>query len=493
LPGFIDFAAADSKKYIEIARSTVKTAFADFDKMVKNVILPDHLKSSTAIQAASQANNADNTGASMNSPQANFAAYHFAHSGKDSQPSNATVVPAKPVNPTISNPVTQFYDDVIKPVATVLFQKLGQDGTGLVNLIKNRDMDSLRVLIADMADTIISVIAALVDGLLHFIEDAIGDLQALLTEEWDIPIISQLYEFVTGLLGDSEKFTIINGLAFLIAIPAVVIMKIAGVGYPEDHNAIGMDQPGFSKKLEGLVHEQNKPAKMLMAVGPPNRSLAAHGVVRMAISDDQKAALAPYSALAGLVASLMGVYGNVKDIRKNPSADIAPIDVPVIPTSDKSKMAISFFKGAFGAPMPNQTEPVSCYVLRWFAALISTGWDIASEGLQANETVKEKGVIIQAVIDLVCSGISIGINYAEQDTVIEMQWIADLCSNWGSLVHNLGEAGMKKEDPELKSGGLFASKAGSVACATGSITGIVFACKALGNSQTWRVINVGGG
>ncbi|KAH8649748.1 hypothetical protein BGZ60DRAFT_534628 [Tricladium varicosporioides] len=499
-PGrFVDFVASDGKKYIEIARTATSIAFADLDQVVKNSVLPDGLKNSTTIQAANASNKSSTAGIAIHSPQANFAAYHYAHSDQDSQSANSHTVTTEP-KLSIEDPFVQFYEDVIKPIADVLWEKLKQDGNDLVNIFKHGDLDSIRIFVVDMADTIISVIGALVDGILHFVEDLLGDLQALLEQEWDIPIISQLYEFATSLFGESEKFTIINGLAFLLAIPAVVIMKIAGVGYPEENNAIGMDQPGFPHKLEGLIQRQQSVTQNLVPKQAGIESSTVEGLdftaeslkihptaMHMNISDDQASRIAPYSALAGMFASLLGIYGNCKDL-KGGQEDVLP-EGEILPL-ETSQMAISFFKDAFGFPMPTQLESPGSYTVRCIASITTGAWNISSEVFKNAKTIKELKIIIQTVLDLFCSFAAIAVNYVEKNNVSTAQVIADFCSNFGGLLLNLGKECIKR--PGSETGGEFLKYLGGLACLSGSVTGVVFSIQALEDGKTWRVINVGG-
>lgn len=223
-----------------------------------------------------------------------------------------------------------------------------------------------------------------------------------------LPIISELYEFVTGLFGESEKFTFINGLSFLVTIPAVVIMEIAGLGSPEERNSIGMDSPGFASKLVSIARgnssqpQQNiqqlsskrgvlqsssaialeaRPVSLAVAPPPPppdqppgQKSPFEQSQLQTVsggpdnpgklpgfpdlpdltdINDDITTieGLKEFTQIGGLIASLIGLCINVKNM-----VDIEN-DAPVDPGIDKLLVAGRFVKGVFGFPVSHISMP----------------------------------------------------------------------------------------------------------------------------------------
>jgi hypothetical protein len=215
-------------------RTLSKTGFGELDEQARGFLLPDSVKAQTVPEASSHA--AQKAGnASMNTPQTNFAYCHFANSTTTStvavQPMSKGIAgrypTPTPAHVSIGDPFGQFLENVLLPVGKTLIDKIGKDGVDFVDLVKNHDMDSLRTFAFDLVDTALSVIEALVDGLLKFVEDLISDLQGVLGDELDMHIIKQLYEWLIELLGDGEKFSIVNGLSFVISIPLVTMWRIA--------------------------------------------------------------------------------------------------------------------------------------------------------------------------------------------------------------------------------------------------------------------------
>jgi hypothetical protein len=89
-------------------------------------------------------------------------------------------------------------------------------------------VENLLQLFVDAVDLVLDALAAIVDGILAVAELAIAGLRRLLEGNLHIPFLSSFYEFITWLLGDEEKLTVINGMALLVAIPAVTIARMAG-------------------------------------------------------------------------------------------------------------------------------------------------------------------------------------------------------------------------------------------------------------------------
>ncbi|KAJ6113507.1 hypothetical protein N7523_006824 [Penicillium sp. IBT 18751x] len=448
LTNFLDFAEANSAKYIDMARVASKSVADTLEKSLKAIILPDNLKTQTPAATASQANSKDESTA-WNSPQSNFAAYHFMHSasGGASPAKNAALPTVKAVS-SPGNPVTQIFDDVLKPIADVLISKIGTDAGDVLALVRNHTMDDLRQLAFDVSDTIISVFATLVDGLLKLIEDVIGEFKGLLETEWNLPIISDLYELVSELLGDGEKFSIVNGISFLVAIPIVVVTEIAGIGSLEQHNTFGMDHPGFPQTLASQMDPTQRP--VIKAT-----SLSTKGLTTMnldAAADPPSSDLVTYSGIAGLIAAGLGVFGSIGDI----------FDTKYEIELDRTwKVGLIIGQAVFGFPIQDESEkegqdnyqPWIWRVLTWLASSIYDVIEEWEEKFTFGADGDTNRAIGRAVLDFFCIVITLGVDTLENIYSSAPETLSsDLACNLGGLAYALGEANKSEELSVVGSG-----------------------------------------
>ncbi|KAJ5676526.1 uncharacterized protein N7477_002159 [Penicillium maclennaniae] len=479
ITNFLDFAEANSAKYIDMARVASKSVADTLEKSLKAIILPDNLKTQTPAATTSQANSKDESTA-WNSPQSNFAAYHFMHSasGGASPAKTAALATVKAVS-SPGNPVTQIFNDVLKPIADVLISKIGTDAGDVLALVRNHTMDDLRQLAFDVSDTIISVFATLVDGLLKLIEDVIGDFKGLLETEWNLPIISDLYELVSELLGDGEKFSIVNGISFLVAIPMVVVTEIAGIGSLEQHNTFGMDHPGFPQTLASQMDPTQRP--VIKATSLSTKGLATMNLD--AAAGPPPSDLVTYSGIAGLIAAGLGIFGSIGDI----------FDTKYEIELDRTwKVGLIIGQAAFGFLIQDDSEkegqdnyrPWIWRVITWLASSIYDVIEEWKEKFTFGADGDTNRAIGRAVLDFFCIVTTLGVDTLEKIYSSAPETLSsDLACNLGGLAYALGEANKSVELSVLGSG----------MAILGSFVAGGSAMKTLMNGENiWHGIRIGG-
>jgi len=96
--------------------------------------------------------------------------------------------------------------------------------------------------IKDLLFVLLDLLDDLVQVFLDLVEQLIGVLSGWFNQHLDIPVISQLYKFITGLLGNSESLTVLHLFALLLAVPLTIVHKLVFNGQkPYD----GIDATAF--------------------------------------------------------------------------------------------------------------------------------------------------------------------------------------------------------------------------------------------------------
>ena len=146
-------------------------------------------------------------------------------------------------------------------------------------------LENLLQLFVDAIDLILDALAAIVDALLGLAELAIAAIRRLLEDDVHIPFLSSFYEFITGLLGEEEKLTVINAIALLIAIPVVTICRIVGVTPFAGAEDQLRDPQVMAKATSGQAAPQAASAPRLATAAAPTARVAALAVTADAASD----------------------------------------------------------------------------------------------------------------------------------------------------------------------------------------------------------------
>lgn len=495
----IDFGDGVAVQYLEQARASAKTFFQTMDQDLKNVILPKDMQTQAPTAAA-----VPSSGPDMNTPQSNYVVYHMNNTttaaeappqgtssntaGVTGQANGATAngilangsavktpiqaaineIPIKgkttqaatDTSPT-KNPgeiaidiLEQFATNIIEPLAKTLMDKLGTDLDDLIALLKDGSMEKLWTLVADAADTVISVIAEFVDGFLKFCEDIVNDLQDLLTEPIEIPFFTDLYEFVCELMGHEEQFTLINAVSFVISIPLTTMMKIGGYGTLLDHNDImGLDRPSFPSDLVSTVQGALRGPSLEAVRSAQGNRKHTKGPRLMDLQATNDETFQPPLALKYVSGSL-GAINCIAAIIHN------GLDIKFLVT-DKSprwmrnfKLTLSVTRLIASAPLPKAEVDAKAYQVRWVAWFISNGWRIFINAVKPGSPPPNRVVPINPapprlvlppgfeygggmainVVTLVMAAVCDGM-----DQVNGLTWAGDIVSNTGGAFSSLGK------------------------------------------------------
>ena len=522
LVDLVDYGDKVAVEHIEQARASAKTFFQNLDQDMKNAILPKSMQAKTPASTA-----VPPSGPDLNTPQSNFVIYHMnnttaptttpSQAGTANGSASKLLAKASMTNGSAAegkstpngtpasgktssfhtkasmahekdtstghktNPgeiaikvLEQFATDIIEPLGKTLMENLGTDLNAFIDLIRHGSMDKLWTLIADAADTVISVIAELVDGFLHFCEDIINDLKDLLTQPIEIPFFTELYEFICQLMGYKEDFTLINAASFLVSIPLTTMMKIGGYGTIMDHNdIIKMDDPKFPEQLVSTVQGALKSpqARAPVAQSKLVQSRARQGTHLLAATDD---GFEPPLWLK-ITSGVFGVFNAIAAIMYN-GLDFDPLASRQGADWKKNiKFVLATARLVFAAPMPKHNVDAQAYEVRWLAWVITNGWRIFIIVLKPDLWPKLPGADV-ALPPFFENGGSLGVNVTTEvlavvcdarDDVTGLTWAGDMVSNIGSAFSSVGKIVEKDLDREeigkgIKYGATFVAIGGNL-------------------------------
>jgi ABC-type antimicrobial peptide transport system permease subunit/outer membrane protein assembly factor BamB len=148
-----------------------------------------------------------------------------------------------------SDPLSDFFNTFIARITgdgdlSAAFAQLQSDFSNLFHAGSAREFFStLLVTLIDAIETLLigalAVGNAFIDGMLAVIEDLIDTVMGLLNAEIQIPVLTDLYESLTG-----ESLTFLNLITLVGAIPATIIYKVVTGDFPsQDFPPAGSEAP----------------------------------------------------------------------------------------------------------------------------------------------------------------------------------------------------------------------------------------------------------
>lgn len=442
LTDFVDYGEPLVATYVNKAREVAKEFFKTIDKDIKNAILPSSLQKKTPSDAAAS----DAVKLKMHSPQGNFLAYHLSNAGRSSSTDDATKKnyamssstsstnrikhsgPEKNVysmhvhdrDQTLSGTESgdafeKFANDIVVPMEEKLREKLGMDLDDFIDLLKHGSMDNVWRLIADAANTVLSLMGEFVERMLDFSQDVLNGIKDILTQPLEIPFFTELYEFVCGLMGYEEKFTLLNGVSFLISIPVTIMTKIGGFGSILDHN-IGMDSPEFPKSILTFVQA---------ALNPTTYASRPHEFSTSKVTEwDPPVQMILYSGIAGLIASTAAVVQNGLIVLELNDRDLQ--------WSRGLNIGLAIIRMACSAPLPSKRFRDVAWGLR-ILAWVGGLWRLAVLFQNPLSTIikfsKFVNNLIVAVVAVICDSL---------DQVNDWVISGDVVSNFSGTFASLG-------------------------------------------------------
>lgn len=464
----MDFASGEAIKYIEIARGKVKDWFSDLDTTVKNAVLPSDLVGGVYTQAKAKTDSNNNI--QLNSP-ANQYSFHHLLNGLPSTDSPAAK--SRTAVAGDSDPLSQFFTDIIEPMSQTLFDKIGMDVDALTEFFKDPTADQLKTFVVDIADTVISFLTTLIDGVFKFFEDLTKDLKAPMNEVLDIPIIGALWDFLTNLFGEQEDFTILNCLSLALSLPVTTISKMVNGSTIYEWGQTA-DGPGLSQQLVDEIQRLNQASesKSMKAdnVDEAVKSARASFFVSPAWAKD----LSHREGILGVAVSFLATLCELAGKSANPltSSRISQVG-----------QGLTIIKAAFTFPIPKDGQP-------WFSYLLRILWwctDSILSFIRNEPGIKQEIDKIRAfklLIGVVALIVTIAVNALEGSD--GYTWGVDLVSVASGIIVGIGEM---VPDP-IDEFSLYAIGF------TGSLFSDIFAAIKvnydMNNGETTRFISLGG-
>lgn len=189
--------------------------------------------------------------------------------------------------------------DAFRKAATY-FQNLG----GSIDQIFTQLLAGMMQVVQGVLQAALAGVQAIVDAVLQLAQSVIAAVQAALNESWNIPFVSQLYEFITG-----SELTTLSLIALLIAIPTNIVYAIA-------HGSVPFPDGSSVESFEGAFSAQS----MLSASGLGPKTAAADVAATGAASSAPQ--FTAFLAAAASVSTLFyGLFSAVNDALADEAPD----------------------------------------------------------------------------------------------------------------------------------------------------------------------------
>ncbi len=265
------------------------------------------------------------------------------------------------------NPFEQFVNDIIAPTVSALATDLVNVFNDFTGILSGNISDAYKM-IGDLIKLVIDPIKTIILGILKFLKDLTGDLQVLLTESLDIPFLTSMYKFFCALMGEDEDLTIVNAIAFVIAIPYTFVSKIITGSAPFADSDFGMKDAGYYANLFG-----NQVSPFVLA-GSSSGAIA-------------------YSRIGGAIASVASIPASILNL----IAFADDGDEPGLSTLDKISLGFSVVTAALSFPIKKDDQNDDSYILKvttWVLAVIK---DIAFKFIP----VKKVSAGAESIVDII--------------------------------------------------------------------------------------------
>ncbi|MDV7699266.1 hypothetical protein N6B72_20285 [Chryseobacterium soli] len=375
----------------------------DAENLVLNQVLPAGIST----QSLSQSNSLDNP---LNSSAGNWIFSQIANNGLFNGGSAGSVS---------HNPFEQFANDVITPTVSALITDLENTFKDFTGLLAGNVDDAFKM-IRDLIKMIIDPIKTIILGIIKFLKELTGDLQAALTGSLDIPFLSTMYKYFTALLGEKEDLTIVNAISFIIAIPYTYISKIFIGAAPFADSDYGMKSSGY---FNDLFAGQPSPFKLSGNVAAPEASA---GLIRSAVTATKEtsgasSAAINYSRIGGSIASLSSIPAGIL----NMISFLDDSEEPGLSTMDKVSLGFSVVTAALTFPIKKEGQNEDSYILRTTSWVLSVIKDIGFKFIP----VKKIAAGSESIVDIVILCLSLPANILNSEN--GWSYSQDILSNAG--------------------------------------------------------------
>lgn len=493
----VEYAVRKADTEIDHWRASVDDALNGVGDRIRGLVLSPQLAGASVRGTAAAQRAGAPAGTSLNSPPANFSLYQVQHGGMLAGGA-AVALPG-------SDPFSAFVNDVLTPAASALATALQRDLADLQRLWSDPSstLQSAVTLAADLVDTILQPIRAVIDGFLTLLQDALGALASLLTDPLDLPFLSSFYEWVTDLLGEEEDLTVTNAVALLIAIPVTVVSKAATGHAPFANGTFGMDEPGFFDRMLGAPQPpapSPAPARALAAAPAmrvaadmvatdrvPVMALASAPVPSMAkgtatagtatagaaaADDGESHAASGYSRYGGMIGAVASVAAGIS----NMISTTIETEPGTMNTADKVALGFNIVQCATTVPLPRKDQSDAAYGLKATAFGIWALYSALQWKLPKEPEVRGGALAGIDALLLVMALVADGLSHEEAGT-----WCVDIFSNAGGIVQGVSQAFKQGEGMVVGAGISY----------FGSLVAIIL-CMVADEDEIVQFVNVGG-
>ncbi|MEE4379540.1 MAG: hypothetical protein V2J55_18800, partial [Candidatus Competibacteraceae bacterium] len=332
------------------------------------------------------------------SPAGSFSSYHIKHSGPSDSNASVEAALGKALADFLSTAETAGSDiyGTVKSVLQDIMKGLSDGSMTLEQIFKK--------IVDDIVSGVLQTTRDVINGVIKVVGDLVNVIKAVLNKSIDIPFITALYQLITG---DSE-LTLLNLFSFILAIPATVMLKIAGAGTIFDD-------------LMGLDDKNKTPAEFMALISQRNQSLSA-----AAVENFENSAALKYSYIGGAVFIVTEIIGDVLATAKAAGAKLGQFVAWI-------RVLIQAI--ITGATFPAIRDPAYEWrLIAWCLklGLLATAFALAKEG---SDSAKQwGGMNIALGIAGTITAIAIPITNQLADAASDLTWMALV----GNLGNNLG-------------------------------------------------------
>lgn len=314
-----------------------------------------------------------------------------------------------------------------------IIPKLGSDIGDLVDVLKSGSVVDAIKFVVDLLTTFLDGVEDAVDILLVTLGQIIGQLESVLDDDFGLPILAALYEFVTGLLGDGEEFSVINGFSFIAAMATVVTLDVYGEAQLPDRNSMDCRNADFPFRLEQAILGKTGlgTSTALTKTADPN------GLKQD--SPEPTEAGEDWSYISGIMLNISNVMSGIANAIPDADSTVA-----------KSIFALSMACTVFGFPIPaGEGQPLDTWIQRiasWAASSSVGTLTSIPEGSSASvdalfkgrsKTSDEVKGAVSLVMGIMALALAIEIDVREGADVLT--WMSDMCGNLGGIGMSVGQ------------------------------------------------------
>ncbi|HEX9984116.1 MAG TPA: hypothetical protein VGF69_12690 [Thermoanaerobaculia bacterium] len=262
---------------------------------------------------------------------------------------------------------------------------------------------------------------ALIQGLLEFVAGAVAKVVEGFDDPAEIPFVTPLYKWLTGLLGEEETFSLLNGFSLMVSVPLTTFYRLLSGGKrPFEPVTDGFGEASMFDDFWGAA--------------PGGRSTAQEGSAR-----DQR--IYEYQRWGGMVGSIFGPMAEIFSIEKNELKGPNYFIMVLNGVAHAATIPIT----VHGRETPQKEAADD---LRWaqFALSLIPAYVLPFDLRQLTARSKH-------IINMVFSVLSLGTNISANvlDNPGGLSWFAQMSSRLGSLLLSAGEL---LKEPEMTIGAI---------------------------------------